>query len=184
MSVVRLGLRGVRSVITLAAAGLLTLACLGTSPASGGPRRPKPGASPKPESLVAFETLVQRAIPGQQGEQLRQAIRDSAAWKNFWFSLRERGSGVLAPQEPAVDFEKSMVIVAAMPTQGCLSKVTIRGVSHPPGVLVVDLLEEPPAPNCRCLVAQRPLHAVAVPRSEDRVRFVVTQGVTACGGGG
>ena len=110
------------------------------------------------------------------------AIRDEAAWKDFWFSLRERGGGVLTPRQPAVDFEKSMVIVAAMPTQSCLSKVTIRGISHPPGVLVVDLLEEPSAPNCRCLVAQRPLHAVAVPRSEDRVRFVVTQGVTACGG--
>lgn len=168
---------GVHRSLTLAAAGLLTLACLGTSSAA-------PGNRSTPGSSTAFETLVQRCIPGQQGDQIRKAIRDEAAWKDFWLSLREPGSGVLAHEQPAVDFEKSMVIVAAMPTQSCVSKVTIRGITHPPGVLVVDLLEEPPVPNCRCMVAQRPFHAVAVPRSADRVRFVVTRGVTACGGRG
>jgi len=76
------------------------------------------------------------------------------------------------------------VIVVAMPTQSCVSKVTIRGITHPPGALVVDLLEAPPAPNCVCMVTQRPIHAVAVPRSDDPVKFVATQGVTACGGRG
>lgn len=168
---------GVRNVLTLVAVGLLTLACLGTSSEAAGHRRPKPGSG-----QIAFETLVQRAIPGQQGDQVRQAIRDTASWKDLWFKLRERDSGVLPHEQPAVDFEKKMVILVAMPTQSCVSKVTIRGITHPPGSLVVDLLEEPPAPNCRCIVAQRPLHAVTVPRTADPVRFVVTQGVTACGG--
>jgi hypothetical protein len=162
----------------VAAAGLLTLACLGTS-AAAGHRGPQPGSG-----TAAFETLVQRSIPGQQGGQLRQVIRDPAAWKDLWSSLRQSDSGVLAHQEPAVDFGKSMVILVAMPTQSCVSKVTIRGITHAPGVLVVDLLEAPSAPNCACMVAQRPIHAVAVPRSADRVRFVATQGVTACGGRG
>jgi len=168
---------GVRRSLILATAGLLTLACLGTSSAAPGHRRPKPGSG-----QIAFVTLVQRAIPGQQGDQVRQAIRDTAAWKDLWFKLRERDSGTLPHQQPAVDFQKNMVIVVAMPTQSCVSKVTIRGITHPPGALIVDLLEEPPGPNCVCIVSQRPLHAVTVARTADPVRFVVTQGMTACGG--
>ena len=168
---------GARASVTLAAAGLLTLACLGTSSASPGRRRPKP-------SQVPFVTLVQRAIPGQQGDQLREVIRDTAAWRDLWFRLRERDSGVLPHQEPAVDFQKNMVIVAAMPTQSCVSKVTIRAITRVPGALVVNLLEAPPAPNCVCIVSQRPIHAVTVPRTADPVRFLAIQGVTPCGGRG
>jgi len=167
-----------RVSLTFAAAGLLILACLGSSSAAGN-RRPKPVSN-----QVAFVTLVQRAIPGQQGDQIRETIRDIASWKDLWFRLRERDSGVLAHQQPAVDFEKNMVIVAAMPTQSCVSKVTIRGIVHQPGVLVVNVVEAPPAPNCVCMVSQRPIHVVTVPRTADPVRFVATQGVTSCGGRG
>ncbi|HSS52501.1 MAG TPA: hypothetical protein VLX28_26460 [Thermoanaerobaculia bacterium] len=167
-----------RLSLTFAVAGLLTVACLGSS-AAAGHRRPKPRSG-----QVAFQTLVQRSIPGQQGDQVREVVRDAATWKDLWFSLRERDSGVLPHQQPAVDFEKSMVIVAAMPTQSCVSKVTIRGITHQSGALVVDLLEAPPAPNCVCIVSQRPIHAIAVPRSANPVRFVTTKGVTACGGRG
>jgi hypothetical protein len=168
---------GARASITLAAAGLLILACLGSSAAAAGHRHPRPGSD-----QVAFQTLVQRSIPGQPGGELRQVIHDTAAWKDLWFNLRERDGGVLAHQQPAVDFDKNMVILVAMPTQSCLSKVTIREITHPPGALVVDLLEAPPAPNCVCMVSQRPIQAVMVPRSDDPVRFVAIQGVTACGG--
>ncbi len=170
---------GVRASAVLALAGLSTLACLGSSDAAGraGQRRPKPGSS-----QVAFTTLVQRAIPSQPGDQIREAVRDLKTWRDRWSNLRERDGGVLAHQQPAVDFEKKMVILAAMPSQSCVSKVTIRSITHPPGELVVDLLEEPPGPNCYCIVSQRPIHAVTLPRTADPVRFVVTQGVSACGG--
>ena len=163
------------ALFTFAAAGLLILACLATSSAAAGHRRPKPGSG------VAFETLVQRVIPGQPGDQVREVVRDRAAWRDLWFKLRERDSGALPHQQPAVDFDKNMVIVVAMPAQSCVSKVTIRGITHQPGALVVDLLEAPPAPNCFCMVSERPIHAVTLPRSTDPVRFVATQGVTACG---
>ncbi|HSS76100.1 MAG TPA: hypothetical protein VLV54_05080 [Thermoanaerobaculia bacterium] len=163
--------------LIFAAAGLLTLACLGSSSAATGHRRPKPGTG-----QIAFVTLVQRAIPGQQGDQVREVVRDTASWKDLWFRLRERDSGVLSHQQPAVDFDKNMVIAVAMPTQSCISKVAIQGIVHQPGALVVNVLEAPPAPNCVCIVSQRPIHAVTVPRTADPVRFVVTQGVTTCGG--
>jgi len=161
---VRAGLRLLPLVF--APAGLLALACLGASSASG---------------PVAFETLVQRSIPGQTGDQLREVVRDEAAWKALWARLRESDGGVLPAEPPAVDFKKDMVIAAALPTQGCVSKVTIRGVVHRPGELVVDLLEAPPASNCVCIVSARPIHVVRLPRSAEPVRFEVEREVTACG---
>ncbi len=156
--------------LAMAAAGLLALACLGASPASG-----RGGGS------VGLETLVQRSIPGQTGDQLREVIRDEPSWKALWARLREGDGGVLPAEPPAVDFKRDMVIAAALPTQACISKVTIRGIGHRPGELVVDLLEAPAAPHCVCFVSARPIHVVRLPRSAEPVRFAVERGVTACG---
>ena len=78
-----------------------------------------------------------------------------------------------------------MVLLVAMPTQSCVSKVTIQSIGHlgnpTGGTLLVTLLEAPPAPNCRCIVASRPFHAVRLPRSGGVLRFVVNRGQTSCG---
>jgi hypothetical protein len=73
-----------------------------------------------------------------------------------------------------------MVIVAAMETQGCVSKVTIRGIVREGNRLVVDLLEAPPAPNCVCITSERPLHIVRLPRVDGPVRFEIERGQTSC----
>ena len=160
---------------SFAAAGLLLLSCGG---ASSSPE-PAPGGAPEP---VAFETLVQRSIPGQSGGTLHESARDEAAWTALWSRLREGGGDVLPAQPPAVDFSRDMTIAAALETQPCVSKVTLRKVTLEGGELVVDLLEAPPAPNCVCIVAERPIHVVRLPRSEAPVRFAVERGVTSCGG--
>ena len=158
----------------LAVAGFLALA------ACNGSSRPGPTLPDEP-GPIAFETLIQRSVPGQSGGEVREAARDAAAWGRLWSRLRE-GAGATLPEEPpAVDFNREMVIAAAMPTQGCVSRVTIQGISQRRGELVVDLLEAPPAPNCVCVVAERPLHVVRLPRSPDPVRFEVTRGQTSCG---
>ena len=159
--------------VALAAAGLLALACRGSA-------NPYPTPGTPPAELV-FETVLQRSLPGQGGGEIREAARDEAAWKTLWDRLREGGGTVLPAEPPAVDFQKDMVIAAAMPTQSCVSKVTIRGVRRTGGELVVDLLEAPPAPNCTCIVAERPLHVVRLPKSAEPVRFEAERGVTACG---
>lgn len=156
-------------------AGFLVLACNGSS--RPGPSLPaEPGAGP-----VAFETLIQRSVPGQSGGEVREAARDAAAWASLWSRLREGAGGTLPEQPPAVDFSRDMVIAVAMETQGCVSRVTIRGIRPGRGELVVDLLEAPPAPNCVCVTSERPLHAVRLPLSPDPVRFEVTRGQTSCG---
>lgn len=157
----------------LAAAGLLILACRGSATPD-----PNPGTAP---AEIAIETILQRSIPGQGGGEIREVARDEAAWKTLWGHLREGGGDVLPAEPPAVDFKQDMVIAAAMPTQSCVSKVTVRSVRRSGGELVVDLLEAPPASNCICFVSERPIHVVRLPRSADPVRFEAEQGVTPCG---
>ena len=131
----------------------------------------------QPTGSVAFTTLVQQSIPGQSGETLREPVRDEASWAVLWAKLRE--GSVLPEQPPAVDFRSEMVIAAAMETQGCVSKVTIRGIVRE-GNTLVDLLEAPPAPNCVCITSERPLHLVRLPRVDGPVRFEVERGQTSC----
>jgi hypothetical protein len=79
----------------------------------------------------------------------------------------------MAGQALAVDFERKMVLAAAMPTQGCISRVTIRGVTAGEDGLVVDLLERPPAEGVVCVVSERPFHAVRLARHDGPVRWEV-----------
>jgi len=159
---------------TAFAASLLLLACTG----SAAPKRPRGGRA----EAVSFQTLVQRGIPGQAGERIQEVARDAASWKALWAKLREGTAPEVLPEEPpAVDFSREMAIVAAMPTQGCVSAVTVRSVQRARKEVVVTVLEAPPAPNCVCIVSQRPIHAIRLPRFPEPVRFVTQQGQTSCG---
>lgn len=150
---------------------LLAAAC--TSQAAPA-RDPQPAAAALP-----FETLLQRSFPGQAGPARREVIHDQAAWQQAWTTLRE-GSDLPA-EPPPVDFDRQMVILAAMETQSCVSKVTIRQVTRSAGALAVDLLEAPPAPNCVCITSERPVHVIRLERIDQPARFDVERGVTSCG---
>lgn len=175
--------------LALLAGMFATVACAG-----GGTSSIPPQDAPPPGQPVAIETILQQSLPGQTGDTLRQVVRDQVAWTEFWSAFREGSS--LSAEPPAVDFTKDMVMVAAMRTQPCVSKVTIRGVvlQEVPGAeegqgeqgeeraqeLVVDLLEAPPAPNCVCITSERPVHIVRLPKSDAAPRFVVERGQTSC----
>jgi hypothetical protein len=132
----------------------------------------------QPTGSISFETLLQQSNPGQTGDTVREAVRDEAAWSALWAKLREGSS--LPAEPPTVDFRSEMVIAAAMETQGCVSKVTIRRIVREGNGLAVDLLEAPPAPNCVCITSERPLHIVRLSRAEGPVRFDVERGQTSC----
>ena len=154
---------------------VLTAAC---SAAAGGV---PPGTAAGNPPSVPFETILQTSLPGQAGSERRELARDAVAWKALWDGLRE-GSNLPA-DPPAVDFESEMVIAAAMETQSCVSKVTIRTITETADGLVVDLLEAPPAPNCRCITSERPFHIVKLAKQAGPVRFTAERGETSCGGG-
>ena len=138
-------------------------------------------AAARPARTVAFQTIDQRGIPGQSGGEIRKVARDETSWRALWAELRQGGGEVLPEEPPEVDFLRETAIVVAMPTQSCVSKVTIQSVVREGKGAVVNLLEAPPAPNCICAVAQRPLHVIRVPRIEGEVRFVARRGQTTCG---
>lgn len=131
---------------------------------------------------LPIESLDQRSLPGHAGEEIRRVATDAAAWQRAWDELRQ-GSEMLPTNPPAVDFPRKMAILVAMPLQSCVSKISVRTVREEGAELVVDLLEQPPAPNCVCIVAERPFQAVVVERSELPARFEVAVEPRTCGGG-
>ena len=126
------------------------------------------------QSTVELVTVVQQSIPGGSGGTVREVIRDQAAWAAIWPELGLDG----AP--PEVDFAQEMVVVAAMETQSCVSKVTIRSAAQAGGELVVDILEAPPAPNCICVTSERPVHVVRLRKVDAPPRYNVERGLTPC----
>lgn len=134
----------------------------------------EPGDKSTESSTVELTTVVQRSIPGGGGGTVREVIRDQAAWAAIWQDLGLDG----AP--PDVDFAQEMVVVAAMETQSCVSKVTIRSVSEQGGELAVDILEAPPSPNCICITAERPIHIVRLRKVDAPPRYNVERGLTPC----
>jgi hypothetical protein len=148
-------------------------ACAGTSSAGDSGE-----ASEGPGGAVLFTTLAQAAVPGQSGGEIRQVIRDPATWRRTWANLRAGSSLQATP--PAIDWKTDMVIVVAMPTQSCVSKVTLRSITAEAGGLVVDALEEPAGPSCRCFTSQRPFQIVRLARTAAAVRFAVTAKPRAC----
>ncbi|MEP7011254.1 MAG: hypothetical protein ABJC13_13105 [Acidobacteriota bacterium] len=154
----------------LLALGLAALAC-----AAG----PQPGSAAPATDPIALETLDQRSMPGQAGEQMREVYRDATAFRAGWDSLK-KGSGP-GEELPQIDFARKMVIAVALPTQSCVSGITVRGVEERAAELVVDLLEQPASGQCTCIVAERPHHVVALARSDKPVRFVSTVEPRACG---
>jgi hypothetical protein len=155
--------------------GLLMTAVSSASCSGEGAKPVPPGNQAPPLEL---ETLVQQSIPGQGGETVREVVRDQAAWAAMWAKLRE--GSALPETPPAVDFTKDMVIVAAMQTQSCVSRVTVRSAAESGGELVIGILEAPPAPNCTCFTSERPIHAVRVRKVDTPPRFDVEQGQTPC----
>ena len=166
---------------------LLALACASAGAVPPGVKKPASPASAAAETgkPVAFTTVLQRSVPGQSGGEVRAVARDADSWNALWASLRQNGGDALPPDPPAVDFPREMALVVAMPTQSCVSKVTVQSIGHlgapTNGTLLVTLLEAPPAPNCRCMVSSRPLHVVRLPRTGGTLRFAVNHGQTACG---
>ncbi|HVG10432.1 MAG TPA: hypothetical protein VNM67_22195 [Thermoanaerobaculia bacterium] len=155
--------------------GLLLAAVVLTAASCEGEKTvTEPGDRATEASTVELTTIVQQSIPGGGGGTVREVIRDQVALAAMWTQLGLSG----AP--PVMDFEKEMVIAAAMETQSCVSRVTIRSASEQGGELAVDILEAPPAPNCVCITAERPIHLVRLRKVAAPPRYNVERGQTPC----
>lgn len=111
----------------------------------------------------------------------RPVFREMAGWTAFWDQATRINHP--QPEPPAIDFEHSMVIVAAMgvrPSGG--HSVTNRKVLRSDGTLDVVVREVSPGPGCVTSGAiTSPVVAVRVPRNDAIVRFEVEELVASCG---
>jgi hypothetical protein len=155
--------------------GLLLAALVLTAASCDGEKTvTEPGDKTTEQSAVELTTVVQQSIPGGSGGTVREVIRDQVALAAMWTQLGLSG----AP--PVLDFAQEMVIAAAMETQSCVSRVTIRSASEQGGELAVDILEAPPAPNCICVTSERPIHVVRLRKVAAPPRYNVERGLTPC----
>ena len=110
----------------------------------------------------------------------RLVIRGDAEWRRTWAQLI--GHITPAPELPAIDFTKEMVVIAAMgprPTAGYMIRIARVGRSS--GVTYVDVISESPGPTCRSAqMITSPADVVVVPAINEPVAFVETVTVKTC----
>jgi hypothetical protein len=144
----------------LAGAALAMLAC-----ASGGPSGSEGTGAEQP-----FESVVSEFNSGI-AEKRREVVRDQESWARLWAEIH-RGQDP-AGQPPAVDFSRSMLIVAALgtrPTGGFAVKV--RGVATRGDRLEVVVLESCPAQGAMVATAlTQPVEVVRVARLSQTPTF-------------
>jgi hypothetical protein len=113
-------------------------------------------------------------------ESARLVIRSDAEWRDAWSRLV--GHVTPAPEAPAIDFTKEMVLIAAMgsrPTAGYM--IHIAHVGRVSGVTYVEVISESPAGPCRrAEVVTAPADVAVVPRLLEPVTFVETLNTKGC----
>lgn len=169
-------MRAMRLLFPLSLAGLaLALAC---SAYSGGvpPGSADPGDEPgrQVERNIPFQTVAQASVPGGVGGPVREVIESEGDWLTVWQELGAAGG------PPRVDFSRDMVILVAMETQSCVSKITVQSIKQGADSLLVDVLEQPPGPTCVCITSERPYHAVRLQRTDLPVHYEAQRSPSDC----
>ena len=114
-------------------------------------------------------------------EPLRAIIRTQSEWREVWGRL---AAGTIPPPEPpAVDFERRMVIMAALgvkPTGGYA--IEIEDVRATPDSLYITVFETSPGPGCITTQAfTAPVAVVAVERHPGEPVFREREEIRDCG---
>jgi hypothetical protein len=102
----------------------------------------------------------------------RLVIREEAGWRALWREVV--GERTPAPEVPVIDFERDMVIIAALGRRGTGGYgITIDDVSMEGGQLSVGVRETSPGPGCMTIQSfTAPVTGVRVPRSEAATTFI------------
>jgi hypothetical protein len=111
----------------------------------------------------------------------RTVIRTPEDWRQTWSELFACTSP--APPVPSIDFEREMVLLAALGerTSGGFRAAILRAEPNGDGVLVVDVAEYRPGDGCFVTtVMTYPVAVARVPRREGAVAFDTTVHVVDC----
>lgn len=161
------------TVAAVAVAAVVLAAGCRITPLTGVPA----GASLVPEEQV--EPLLEASYSGYE-DRRRQVIRTPETWADAWRQLYEGRSPL--PERPAVDFDRSMVILAAAgsrPTGGY--GIEVESVHRDEETMYVVVRETSPGDDCMVTQAfTAPTTAVRVPRVDGSVEFVEKESVAEC----
>ncbi len=128
---------------------------------------------------VALTTIAREQQSGVSDVR-RLVIRDEATWRAFWTEFVS--SRAPAPTRPAVDFDRSMVLVATMGTQRSGGyAILIDRAYREDGALVAVVRTLTPGPACMTMQSlTSPADIVVVARSGLPVRFEELTDVQGC----
>ena len=108
-----------------------------------------------------------------------EVIRDASRWQEVWPDVTPSGE---PPPSPKVDFTREMVVLVARGAQstGCYL-IKVESVARDADGIVVNVAHVNPGPRCGCIAAiGHPVDAVAITRSDAKVRFVTVTRVNDC----
>jgi protease stability complex PrcB-like protein len=153
---------------------LLTLALAACS----SPSSPD-GQAPLAVTRLGPETASFTYYSGMRQSQ-RLVVRDQATWQQTWSTIWSNTSAV--PALPAVDFDREMVIVAALGerTSGGFS-ILVDRVTESGNGLTVSVRSVSPGSSCIVTLAlTQPVDIVRVTRRDGMVSFTETTAVQNC----
>lgn len=152
----------------------LAVACAGCDSNSPSPTTPHLPAGPV--AMVVLSTTQSSGVHGSR----RQVIREDAAFAAAWDEIFE--PFLPPPPRPEVDFEQSVVAIAASGERpnGCYLISADEAFSN--GVhIVVRVTESEPGPLCSCTAnLVEPVAVVQVPRAGGDVVFETRTETLAC----
>ncbi|HEX8618991.1 MAG TPA: hypothetical protein VF911_15515 [Thermoanaerobaculia bacterium] len=96
-----------------------------------------------------------------------EIVSRSTRWETVWSEIRGTAT------RPVVDFEKNMVIVAALgETADSCKHVRVTKVERNVGAITITIAETRLPPNCTCPPnIVRPVHVVSIPRGATNASF-------------
>lgn len=123
-----------------------------------------------PDGVVPFTTVHTAQFSGiavRRGEVISRAD----VWQRTWDEINATISP--KPALPAVDFERNILLLAALGDEGdACKRVVIDRVERSGGALRVSVKETRPPASCVCPpVAVRPVHVVSIPRAATGASF-------------
>lgn len=148
--------------------------------ASARPPTAQPNVAPT-VPIVRFRsgTTAFSTYSGLDESQLA-VVRDSIAWTRLWQRIQQ--PFFPRAHAPPVNFDRDMVIVAAMgrrPSAGY--DITIEGAERTPGGVLVDVRVSRPAPGCPVeAVVTQPVDLGRVPATDAPIQFREHQVTIPC----
>ena len=131
----------------------------------------------EPRGEVSLSTLSKATIAGRTGPLLREVIHDQARYDRVWGELWS-GAG---PGQPAVDFQREMVIVATSALD-CFGNVEIEQVERQRDKVLVRMADSTPGSLCLCASSEYVFHVVRATRIDGEAFFSVRPIPPTCPG--